>query len=80
MYQNYTTDQTEFVLNFDFTVSSTHIVRLIDAFVDSIPNEILLKDNVSTTVVLFRIQQSCLKYYYLRINDKLFWSKNRVNA
>ena len=49
MYQNYTTGQTEFVLNFDFTVSSTHIVRLIDAFVDSIPNEILLKDNVSTT-------------------------------
>ncbi|WHS05606.1 IS1182 family transposase [Ligilactobacillus salivarius] len=49
MYQNYTTGQTEFVLNFDFTISSTHIVRLIDAFVDSIPNEILLKDNVSTT-------------------------------
>ena len=49
MYQNYITGQTEFVLNFDFTVSSTHIVRLIDAFVDSIPNEILLKDNVSTT-------------------------------
>ena len=49
MYQNYTTGQTEFVLNFDFTVSSTHIVRLIDAFVDSIPNEILLEDNVSTT-------------------------------
>ncbi|WP_143456838.1 IS1182 family transposase, partial [Ligilactobacillus salivarius] len=34
---------------FDFTVSSTHIVRLIDAFVDSIPSEILLEDNVSTT-------------------------------
>ena len=33
----------------DFTVSSTHIVRLIDAFVDSIPSEILLEDNVSTT-------------------------------
>ena len=49
MYQNYTTGQTEFVLNFDFTVSSTHIVRLIDAFVDSIPSEILLEDNVSTT-------------------------------
>ena len=49
MYQNYTTGQTEFVLNFDFTISSTHIVRLIDAFVDSIPNEILLKDNVSIT-------------------------------
>lgn len=49
MYQNYITGQTEFVLNFDFPVSSTHIVRLIDAFVDSIPNEILLKDNVSTT-------------------------------
>ena len=49
MYQNYTTGQTEFVLNFDFTISSTHIVRLIDAFVDSIPSEILLEDNVSTT-------------------------------
>ena len=49
MYQNYTTGQTEFILNFDFTVSSTHIVRLIDAFVDSIPNKILLEDNVSTT-------------------------------
>lgn len=49
MYQNYITGQTEFVLNFDFTISSTHIVRLIDAFVDSIPNEILLEDNVSTT-------------------------------
>ena len=49
MYQNYITGQTEFVLNFDFTISSTHIVRLIDAFVDSIPDEILLEDNVSTT-------------------------------
>lgn len=49
MYQNYTTGQTEFVLNFDFTVSNAHIVRLIDAFVDSIPNEVLLQDHVATT-------------------------------
>ncbi|MDN4834340.1 IS1182 family transposase [Ligilactobacillus salivarius] len=47
--KNNQTHQKGVVLNFDFTVSSTHIVRLIDAFVDSIPNEILLKDNVSTT-------------------------------
>ena len=49
MYQNYITGQTEFVLNFDFTVSNTHIARLIDAFVDSIPSEVLLEENVATT-------------------------------
>lgn len=42
VYQNYITGQTEFVLNYDYNVSQTHIVRLIDAFVDSIPQEVLL--------------------------------------
>ncbi|WP_076460499.1 IS1182 family transposase [Limosilactobacillus caccae] len=49
MYQNYITGQTEFVLNFDFNVPKTHLVRLIDAFVDSIPAEVLLSEKVATT-------------------------------
>ena len=49
VYQNYITGQTEFVLNYDYNVSQTHIVRLIDAFVDSIPQEVLLEENVATT-------------------------------
>lgn len=49
MYQNYITGQTEFVLSYDYNVSQTHIVRLIDAFVDSIPQEALLEENVATT-------------------------------
>ncbi|APR27987.1 IS1182 family transposase [Pediococcus acidilactici] len=49
MYQNYITGQLEFVLNYEFTVPKNHIVRLIDAFVDSIPQEVLLEENVATT-------------------------------
>lgn len=49
MYQNYITGQTEFVLNYDYNVPSRHIVRMIDAFVDSIPQEVLLDDKVATT-------------------------------
>src|SRR5699024_8057686 len=49
VYQNYITGQTEFVLNYDYNVSQTLIVRLIDAFVDSIPQEVLVEENVATT-------------------------------
>ncbi|MRG70113.1 IS1182 family transposase, partial [Lactobacillus reuteri] len=49
MYQNYITGQTEFVLNYDYNVPKNHLVRLIDAFVDSIPQEILLEENVAVT-------------------------------
>lgn len=49
MYQNYITGQTEFVLNYDYNVPATHLVRLIDAFIDSIPQEVLLEENVATT-------------------------------
>lgn len=49
MYQNYITGQTEFVLNYDYNVPSRHIVRMIDAFVDSIPQEVLFDDKVATT-------------------------------
>ena len=49
MYQNYTTGQTEFVLSYNYDVPQFHIVRLISAFVDSIPQEVLLEDDVATT-------------------------------
>lgn len=49
MYQDYITGQTEFVLNYDYNVPSRHIVRMIDAFVDSIPQEVLFDDKVATT-------------------------------
>lgn len=49
MYQNYITGQTEFVLNYDYNVPKNHLVRLIDAFVDTIPQEILLEENVAVT-------------------------------
>lgn len=49
MYQNYITGQTEFVLNYDYDVPENHLVRLISAFVDSIPAEVLLEDEVATT-------------------------------
>lgn len=49
MYQNYITGQTEFVLNYDYQVPTTHIVKLIDTFVDSIPPEVLLEERVATT-------------------------------
>ena len=49
MYQDYITGQTEFVLNYDYNVPQTHIVRLISAFVDSVPQEVLLEENIATT-------------------------------
>ena len=49
MYQNYITGQTEFVLNYDYNVPKNHLVRLIDTFVDSIPQEVLLEENVAVT-------------------------------
>lgn len=49
MYQNYITGQTEFVLNFDFNVANDHVVRIIEAFVNSIPSEVLLEDKTATT-------------------------------
>lgn len=49
MYQNYITGQTEFALSYEFKVSKNHITRLIDAFVDSIPQEVLLEADVATT-------------------------------
>lgn len=70
MYQDYITGQTEFVLNYDYNVSQTHIVRLIDAFVDSIPQEVLLEENVATTGRLARIRQFYLKFCYLLIPGK----------
>lgn len=38
MYKHYTTPDTEFVLNLDFTIPNTHIARFISGFVDSIPD------------------------------------------
>lgn len=49
MYQNYITGQTEFALNYDFNLPKDHVVRLIDAFVDSIPQEVLLEEKVAMT-------------------------------
>lgn len=49
MYQNYITGQTEFVLNFDFNVANDHVVRIIEAFVNSISSEVLLGDKTATT-------------------------------
>jgi len=49
MYQNYITGQTEFALSYEFKVPQDHITRLIDAFVDSIPQEVLLEEDVATT-------------------------------
>lgn len=49
MYQNYITGQTEFVLNFDFNVANDHVVRIIEAFVNSIPSEVLLENKTATT-------------------------------
>ena len=49
MHQNYITGQTEFVLNYDFDFPQDHVIRLIDVFVDQIPQEILFEENVSTT-------------------------------
>ena len=49
MYQNYITGQTEFALSYEFKVPKDHITRLIDVFVDSIPQEVLLEADVATT-------------------------------
>lgn len=49
MYQNYNTGQTQFILNYDFTVPKNHITRLIDIFVDSIPQEVLLEHKTAST-------------------------------
>lgn len=49
MYQNYNIGQTQFILNYDFTVPKNHITRLINIFVDSIPQEELLEKNTATT-------------------------------
>ena len=49
MYQNYITGQTEFALSYEFKVPKDHITRLIDDFVDSIPQEVLLEADVATT-------------------------------
>ena len=49
MYQNYNIGQTQFILNYDFTVPENHITRLINIFVDSIPQEELLEENTATT-------------------------------
>jgi transposase len=43
MYQHYNTNQMSFVLNFDFDIDPHHEARFIDAFVNSIPSEILLE-------------------------------------
>ena len=49
MYQNYTIGQTEFVLNYNYDLPQNHVARLISAFVDSIPQEVLLEESVAAT-------------------------------
>ena len=42
MYQNCTTGQLQLALQYELKVASDHIVNLINDFVNSIPNEVLL--------------------------------------
>ena len=42
MYQNCTTVQFQLALQYELKVASDHIVNLINDFVNSIPNEVLL--------------------------------------
>lgn len=42
MYQNCTTDQLQLSLQYELKVAPDHIVNLINDFVNSIPNEVLL--------------------------------------
>ena len=77
MYQNYITGQTEFALSYEFKVPKDHITRLIDTFVDSIPQEVLLEADVATT----GRPLSSSSYYaenltFCLFSSDLFWSKN----
>ena len=48
MYQNYITGQTTLSLNLDFSIPANHIASVISNFVDSIPNEVILKTTSNT--------------------------------
>lgn len=48
MYKHYTTPDTEFVLNLDFTIPNAHIARFISSFVDSIPDVDLVYKKTKT--------------------------------
>ena len=59
MYQNYNIGQTQFILNYDFTVPKNHITRLTNIFVDSIPQEELLEKILRQLVGPRLTRQSC---------------------
>ncbi len=48
MHANFNTNQTSFILNFDFNIDKFHIARLISSFVDSIPTELLITSTATT--------------------------------
>ena len=48
MYQNYIIGQTSLSLNLDFSLSSNHIAQVINDFVDTIPNDVLLEKKANT--------------------------------
>ena len=52
MYQNCTTGQLQLALQYELKVASDHIVNLINDFVNSIPNEVLLDGKQSITIRL----------------------------
>ena len=71
MYQNYNIGQTQFILNYDFTVPKNHITRLTNIFVDSIPQEELLEKILRQLVGPRLTRQLCLKSCYLLMLVKL---------
>ncbi|MEY8441323.1 hypothetical protein AALA17_01490 [Lactobacillaceae bacterium 24-114] len=69
--------QTEFVLNYDYNVPQNHLVRLINAFVDSIPQEVLLEENVAVTGRPLPHPALMLKNPVICVlSSNLFWPEN----
>ena len=48
MYRNYNTAQTSIALSLDFNIPNSHIVKLIDMFVNTVPHNII-ETSVATT-------------------------------